>query len=66
MKFVDGAETEEQCPKCGKNLVFEMSFTDEFSYPRGHYTRDRRLIVCSDQEKCNYYKDYEEDEEAEI
>jgi len=56
MSFKEGEKLEEVCPKCGKDLVFEMSFQDQFSYSSGHYTIDVPLKVC---ESCDYSEEVE-------
>lgn len=61
--FKDGDETGLECPKCGKKLLFEMSFIDQFSYTSGHYTSDRPLIVCEDDVNCKFFEDYNPEEE---
>ena len=63
MKFKEDEKTGKDCPTCGKPTIFFMSFEDCFSHTTGHYTCDRPMIVCSD-EDCDYADDYE-DEDAE-
>ena len=62
MKFKDGEKTGNKCPECGKDLYYEMSFQDQFSYTTGHYTIDLPLIACND---CDYAEEYYEEEEEE-
>ena len=57
-KFKDGDETGHECPKCGKKLMFEMSFMDCFSNISGHYTTDRPIMVCEDDINCKFFEDY--------
>lgn len=54
----DGDKLGKICPECETELIFEMSFRDEFSHTSGHYTSDYPLAVCP---KCDYYEDYEGD-----
>jgi hypothetical protein len=62
MSFKEGEQSGKECPKCEAPMVYEMSFTDQFSHTSGHYTTDCPLIVCT---KCTYTEDYIEDEEVE-
>ena len=59
-KSRDGEKLGVDCPECGEELVFEMGFTDQFSYKTGHYTTDCPMKVCT---KCDYSDRYEEEEE---
>jgi hypothetical protein len=59
MSFFEGEKVDDRvCPKCGKDLVFEMGFTDQFNHIAGHYTVDKPIISC---ENCDYWEDFEED-----
>jgi len=57
--FVEGNETGDDCPKCGKPLLYVLGFRDEFSHTSGHYTSDVYLIACSD-ENCDYCEELDE------
>lgn len=62
MTFKDGSKTGRDCPKCGKPLIFDLSFQDCWnSRQESHYTIDVPLVVCSD-ENCAYQEDYEKEE----
>ncbi len=65
MSFRDGEESGRECPKCETIMVYEMSFTDQFSHTTGHYTTDFPLLVCP---KCDHSEEYtgEEDEDNEL
>lgn len=63
MSFKDGEDAERDCPKCGKPMEYEMSFTDQFSYKTGHYTSDRPIVVCTE---CEYFEEYEVFENEDI
>lgn len=64
-KFKDDEEVGKDCPVCGKPLIFFMSFEDCFNHRTGHYTVDRPMIVCSDDD-CEYQgEDYVSDEQRE-
>ena len=68
MSFKEGDLVEgEICPKCGKSLVYEMSFRDMFSDKNGHYTVDVPMKVCCEcdysEEICEEEPDYEPSED---
>ncbi len=52
----DGDKLGKNCPECETELIFEMSFQDQFSHTSGHYTTDYPLAVCPN---CDFYEDYE-------
>ena len=60
--FSDGERSGKECPKCEYEMVFELSFQDQFSYTTGHYTTDVHLVVCPN---CDYSEEYFEDETGE-
>jgi len=62
MTFRDGAETGNDCPKCGKPCVFATGTMDSYdNRTEIHNTQDVALVICSDKD-CDYQDDdYEPD-----
>lgn len=57
MKFQDGEETGNDCPKCGKPCVWATGTMDSYdNRTEIHYTKDVPMVVCSDSD-CDYQDD---------